>query len=231
MFFSRRVRDSINYYAQDKITEDRENKASSSPLSFWYWGKRYSTWWDLQRTKVDLKLSVIRENVKKGKTTRDRKVTWFSRNELIYREFKGDKTYIQLIVSSKYRKNLLRLAHGSILSGLLPTSKTINRILPEFYWPGMKSEIMPFVWYMSARPICVVDKKRCTSILFLGYWWPDTTIYYSLFSNNKNIKYFITCFAVCKLYWQNKYIRNQKFMQLLLSKTSRVKAHCINFTY
>lgn len=26
-------------------------------------------------------------------------------------------------------------------------------------------------------------------------------------------------------------IRNQKFMQLLLSKTSRVKAHCINFTY
>lgn len=41
----------------------------------------------------------------------------------------------------------------------------------------------------------------------------------------------ILSLAVCKLYGQNKYIRNQKFMQLLLSKTSRVKAHCINFTY
>lgn len=58
---------------------------------------------DINREEeVDLKLSVIRENVKEGKTTRDRKVTWFSRNGLIYREFKGDKTYIQLIVPSKY---------------------------------------------------------------------------------------------------------------------------------
>lgn len=145
MFFSRRVRDSINYYAQDKITEDRENKASSSPLVSDTGVNDIQPDEIYREQKVDLKLSVIRENVKKGKTTRDRKVTWFSRNELIYREFKGDKTYIQLIVSSKYRKNLLRLAHGSILSGLLPTSKTINRILPEFYWPGMKSEIMPFV--------------------------------------------------------------------------------------
>lgn len=91
----------------------------------------------------------------------------------------------------------------------------------------MKSEIMPFVWYTVNQ--CYWHKKHCTSILFLEYWWPDTTIYYSLFSNNKILKYFITCFAVCIIYGKNKYIRKQKLVQLLMSKTIRVKAHCINF--
>lgn len=86
----------------------------------------------------------IRENVKERKTSPDGKVTWFSKNGLIYREFKGDKTYIQLIVPSKYRNTVMRLAHESIMSGHLATSKTINRILTEFYWPGMKSEIKRF---------------------------------------------------------------------------------------
>lgn len=62
----------------------------------------------------------------------------------MYREFKGDKTYIQLIVPSKYRNTVMRLAHESIMSGHLATSKTLNRILTVFFWPGMKSEIKRF---------------------------------------------------------------------------------------
>lgn len=100
---------------------------------------------DIHREQeVDPTLSVIRENIKECKTSPDGKVTWFSRNGLMYREFRGDKTYIQLIVPSKFRNTVMRLAHESIMSGHLATSKTINRILTEFYWPGMKSEIKRF---------------------------------------------------------------------------------------
>lgn len=83
---------------------------------------------DIHREQeVDPTLSVIRENVKERKTSQDGKVTWFSRNGLMYREFKGDKTYIQPIVPSKYRNTVMRLAHESIMSGHLATCKTINR--------------------------------------------------------------------------------------------------------
>lgn len=56
----------------------------------------------------------------------------------MYREFKGDKTYILLIVPFIYRYTVMRLAHESIMSGHLTTSKTINIILPDFYLTGMK---------------------------------------------------------------------------------------------
>lgn len=80
------------------------------------------------------------------------------------------------------------------------------------------------------RSICVIDTKNIA--LLFSFWSTDgPTLQFNIVCSvtTKILKYFIACFAVCILYEKNKYIRNQMFVQLLLSKTSRVKAHCIYF--
>ena len=100
---------------------------------------------DIRREQEsDVSLNVVRQNVRENKTSIDGKVTWFSKDGLMYREFKGDKIYSQLIVPSKFRNTVMKLAHESIMAGHLATSRTINRIVTEFYWPGMQSDIKRF---------------------------------------------------------------------------------------
>ena len=45
----------------------------------------------------------------------------------------GGKTFSQLIVPSKFRHMVMKLAHESIMSGHLAISRTISRILSEFF--------------------------------------------------------------------------------------------------
>lgn len=80
---------------------------------YWHCGWRYSTRWQLQRTRAWPNLiCYMRERIGAQDIPRW-KITWFSRNRLMCREFKGDKTYIQLIVPLIYRNAVMRLAHES----------------------------------------------------------------------------------------------------------------------
>ena len=54
------------------------------------------------------------------------------------------KTFTQLVVPKKFREVVMKLAHESIMSGHLATSRTISRVLSEFYWPGVQSDIKRF---------------------------------------------------------------------------------------
>ena len=36
------------------------------------------------------------------------------------------------------------IAHDSVVSGHLGTEKTTNRILSDFYWPGVKGDVSPY---------------------------------------------------------------------------------------
>lgn len=77
----------------------------------------------------------------------------------------------------------------------------------------------------------VLSTQKNIALLF-SFWSTDgpTPQFIIVCSvTTKILKYFITCFAVCIIYGKNKYIRKQKLVQLLMSKTIRVKAHCINF--
>ncbi|CAM1304217.1 Uncharacterised protein r2_g1413 [Pycnogonum litorale] len=47
----------------------------------------------------------------------------------------------QLVVPEKLRKLIMELAHDSILGGHLGVQKTLDRILGEFYWPGVHGDI------------------------------------------------------------------------------------------
>ena len=89
----------------------------------------------------DTSLDAIRRQVSSGEI----KTSWngsqssfLVKNGLLYREFKtgfsdvGDVAY-QLVVPRKFRRQVLRLAHESILAGHLGAHKTAERILHNFF--------------------------------------------------------------------------------------------------
>jgi len=68
------------------------------------------------------------------------------RNSLIFREFfnpriSSGKVFRQLIVPKKFRDTVMHLAHDSILGGHLATKRTVDRVLSEFYWPGVQADV------------------------------------------------------------------------------------------
>ena len=54
------------------------------------------------------------------------------------------KIFIQLVVPQQYRKMVMKLAHESILSGHLAVKLTIQKVLSEFFWPGIAIDIKRF---------------------------------------------------------------------------------------
>ncbi|XP_040068703.1 uncharacterized protein LOC120841790 [Ixodes scapularis] len=62
----------------------------------------------------------------------------------VYRERSGRETR-QLVVPQTYRKTVLQVAHESIMAGHLGQAKTKSRILEEFFWPGLGSDVRRFV--------------------------------------------------------------------------------------
>ena len=48
------------------------------------------------------------------------------------------------MVPQQYRKMVMKLAHESIMSGHLAIKRTIQKVLVEFFWPGMNSDIKRF---------------------------------------------------------------------------------------
>ena len=54
------------------------------------------------------------------------------------------KSMKQIIVPSIMRKEVMSLAHDTILTGHLGMGKTCDRILAEFYWPGVTADVARF---------------------------------------------------------------------------------------
>ncbi|XP_061184347.1 uncharacterized protein LOC133192347 [Saccostrea echinata] len=79
----------------------------------------------------------------------DSKVTFISKKGIIYRVFQSDKyqngkRFTQLVVPKKFRTKVLSLAHESIMTGHLGTSRTASKVLAEFYWPGVQADVRRF---------------------------------------------------------------------------------------
>ncbi|XP_037505621.1 uncharacterized protein LOC119381945 [Rhipicephalus sanguineus] len=69
------------------------------------------------------------------------------RDGLLYREYtseSGPKT-VQLIVPRPHRNQVLHLAHCGLMAGHLGKRKTTDRILADFFWPGMHKDVENFV--------------------------------------------------------------------------------------
>ncbi|XP_065939198.1 uncharacterized protein [Magallana gigas] len=71
------------------------------------------------------------------------------RKQMLFREFcspkvSSGKLFRQLIVPRKYRTIVMKIAHETLMGGHLGSKKTTDRIVSEFYWPGIQSDIRRF---------------------------------------------------------------------------------------
>ena len=98
--------------------------------------------------KKDESLNSVRKLIQDGKTLKGKNnssVMYLERKGMYYRQFQSPriqngKKFMQLIVPAKYRKIVLKLAHESIMAGHMSTSRTVSRVLSEFYWPGVQAD-------------------------------------------------------------------------------------------
>ena len=67
------------------------------------------------------------------------------KKDLMERQFtKGNKLTLQLVIPESFREKVLRLAHESLMSGHLGNQKTMDRVLTEFFWPGVCGDVSRF---------------------------------------------------------------------------------------
>lgn len=50
----------------------------------------------------------------------------------------------QVVVPKVYRNEILSMAHGLPLGGHLGVNKTVNKILKQFFWPGLRKDVSSF---------------------------------------------------------------------------------------
>lgn len=62
----------------------------------------------------------------------------------------------QLVIPDSYRSHILALAHDHVLSGHLGITKTYERILRYFFWPGLKSDVRD---YCRSCSVCQIAGK------------------------------------------------------------------------
>jgi len=87
------------------------------------------------------------------------KAHFLTKNSLLYREFynqETEETIRQLVLPEKYRQMVLKLAHESRLGSHMGISKTSDRILQEFYWPGIYGDTKRFC------RSCDVCQRNCS---------------------------------------------------------------------
>ena len=99
---------------------------------------------------TDANLENIRRRVEDGTVTVSRglnrgETKFVKKKDLLYREFsKGNKTTLQLVVPEGFREKVMRLAHETLMSGHLGIKKTLDRVVAEFFWPGICGDVARF---------------------------------------------------------------------------------------
>ncbi|PIK36770.1 hypothetical protein BSL78_26396 [Apostichopus japonicus] len=75
------------------------------------------------------------------------RVCFYLKDGLLMRKWQskkstGSQEYHQLVVPHKHRDSILRLAHDIPMGGHLGSKKTRDRILNNFYWPGIFGDVV-----------------------------------------------------------------------------------------
>lgn len=96
----------------------------------------------------DESLSDIRQQEKRGEIIDCKDgstVNYFIKQGLYYRQYRkeGDspKVIKQLVVPRELRANVLKTAHDGVMSGHFGIRKTTDKILSQFYWPGLRRDV------------------------------------------------------------------------------------------
>ncbi|XP_041466400.1 uncharacterized protein LOC121416935 [Lytechinus variegatus] len=105
----------------------------------------------IQAQKEDSSLDASRKAAEKG----EKKISkggnsscFFFKKDVLYREYMdatpGSDVLLQVVVPTKFRNQVLKLAHESILGGHLGNKKTCEKILMHFFWPGMHADVVRY---------------------------------------------------------------------------------------
>lgn len=96
------------------------------------------------------------------------KVRFFRKNGFFYRSFQSpivenNKKISQLIVPKPLRNKVMSLAHDSLMTGHLGSSRTAYKVMSEFYWPGVQADVRR---YCRSCDICqrTTPKGRTTKV-------------------------------------------------------------------
>ena len=98
--------------------------------------------------KEDVSLTTTRSRCEANETIG--KATFLKKNDLLYRKFSSPnveqgKIFEQLIVPEQYRELVMQLAHESILTGHLPVTSSVHKVLSEYYWSGIYRNVKRYV--------------------------------------------------------------------------------------
>ena len=112
--------------------------------------------------REDPTLAHVRDSAQQDGGEDDR-VLFFYRDGILYRQWrpqgtkKGDvRTHEQLILPQQCRSLVLRIAHDVPMAGHLGITKTKDRILQRYYWPGIFGEVAEYC------PTCEVCQRSRT---------------------------------------------------------------------
>ena len=122
-----------------------------------------------QAQATDPNLDSIRGRVESGSITVSRglnrgETKFIRKKDLTYRQFtKGNKVTLQLVIPEGFREKVLRLAHETLMSGHLGIKKTLDRVVSEFFWPGVCGDVARFC---KSCDICqrTIQKGRVTKV-------------------------------------------------------------------
>lgn len=114
--------------------------------------------------RYDVTLSPLFEAVVAGDGVDSVSSGYFIRNGLLMRKWSpltssaaDDWSVVtQIVVPVPYRMTILNLAHDNPLAGHLGVTKTFDRILRHFFWPGLKKDVAS---YCKSCHICQVAGK------------------------------------------------------------------------
>ncbi|KAJ8030959.1 hypothetical protein HOLleu_27522 [Holothuria leucospilota] len=89
-------------------------------------------------------------------TRKQNEIKFVMGNGILYREFRSSnvsagKMFRQMAVPKKFRVMVLNIAHDSAMAGHLRVKKTLNRVIANFYWPGVQGDVQR---YCASCDIC-----------------------------------------------------------------------------
>ncbi|MEW8544650.1 MAG: reverse transcriptase domain-containing protein, partial [Candidatus Thiodiazotropha sp.] len=93
----------------------------------------------------DLSLEKVRK-LAKGPVTVSKNAYFYEKESIIYRAFydKSDNVIHQIVVPKKYRQRLMQVAHDIPFGGHMGNRKTRNRLLQNFFWPGIFKDVAEY---------------------------------------------------------------------------------------
>ncbi|XP_040061524.1 uncharacterized protein LOC120836604 [Ixodes scapularis] len=105
------------------------------------------------KQKQDATLQKCFEAVGSKVASRSADIDFVLMNGILFRRYRlpSQKEMEQLVVPTGLRTFVLKMAHEGILSGHQGIKRTTDRVLEEFYWPGVQGDV---TWFVKSCDIC-----------------------------------------------------------------------------